>query len=47
MLNNPVDKLDHYKERAKELGISLEAYLLLVAIAELQSIKINTYERSY
>ena len=48
-MNNPVEKLDYYKERAEELGISLEAYLLLVAISELQSIRSNTiqYERRY
>ena len=39
---NPVDKLDHYKKRAAELGISLEAYLLLVIISELAPIKNNT-----
>ena len=39
---NPVEKLEHYKKRAAELGISLEACLMLVIISELMGIRNNT-----
>ena len=49
MYMNPAEKLNAYKEKAEALGISLEAYLLLVAIYELSRIRNNTtrYERNY
>ena len=36
-----LEKLNRYKKRAKELGVSLEAYLLLMVISKLEDIDID------